>query len=548
VSKENDSTKDKSLGYFQGEAAASAVETASTAYQSPSLVASGAADKDVALLSTLTNLILSFVLIKTPSVLRRGGSLKRVMLFFSLISVLTWIPLILVLLIFNTVSPAWLIPLWILSLVPTLFTGPMRDNWLADKIPAHRLGHYLSLRSAIYAITYITFFFLMGYVLDHSAGHIFHGYALILLFAFGASLASLILYKVISAPRTEVEKNSHIYFGFIDFLKETKRGNLGKYILYIATITFAVNLCSAFFVVYMFKDLHFSYLYYAIIVSSEYVSRTVSLTFWGKQVDRVGSVKILGIISMFIPIIPILWLFSSNIFYLVVVQIISGAVWSAFDLCSQTIIYRGAVSDLRLRYIVYNKSLTTFSIALGALIGAFLINHIFPIFGNTILGLFLVSGIVRLIIVAVVLPRLDKRFEEVSTVMNSEDKELADNVQVNKVSPRLGLSYQQHNGRNLANRPIPVIKTFSHTGLFYHPENWVDRDKSRNVKDGLQVVLPNTGMYYYPERWHRYHREVMEKVPSRAVYPSDVKRLGLDKPSIVLMYNKDEPVMSASCN
>jgi hypothetical protein len=548
VSKENKSTKDKSLGYFQGEAAASAVETAGSAYQSPSLVASGAADKDVALLSTLTNLILSFVLIKTPSVLRIGGSLKRVMLFFSLISVLTWIPLIIVLFLFNTVSPAWLIPLWILSLVPMLFTGPMRDNWLADKIPAHKLGHYLSIRSAIYAIVYITFFFLMGYVLDHSDGQIFHGYALILFIAFGASLTSLILYRVINAPRTEPENNSHIYFGFVDFLKETKRGNLGKFILYIAIMTFAVNICSAFFVVYMFTDLHFSYLYYAIIVSSEYLSRTVSLTFWGKQVDRVGSVKILSIVSMFIPVVPILWLFSGNIFYLVVVQIISGVVWSAFDLCGQTVIYRGAVSDLRLRYIVYNKSLTTFSMALGALTGAFLINHIFPIFGNTILGLFLVSGMVRLIIVAVVLPRLDKRFDEVAAITHSEEKESISNVQVNKVSPRLGLSYQRNKGKIPLNRPIPLVKTFSHTGAFYHPEKWIDYDKSSTVVDGLQVVPPNTGMYYRPERWHKYHRGIMKKVPSRVVYPSDVKRLGLDKPRVVLMYSKDESVMSASYN
>jgi hypothetical protein len=184
---------DRSLNFFHGEAAAASVETAGESYQSASLVSAGATDKDVALLTTFSNLVLSFALIRIPSMLKTGGSVKKLVLLFAVLSVFTWIPLILVLMFFNTVAPAWLIFLWIVSLVPSLLTVPLRDDWLAGKVPSGTMGRYLSSRSAISAVAYITAFFVMGYMLDHSGLRILRGYAVILLVPFGASRVSLFL-------------------------------------------------------------------------------------------------------------------------------------------------------------------------------------------------------------------------------------------------------------------------------------------------------------------------------------------------------------------
>lgn len=114
---------DRSLKYFHGEAVASSLENAGAAYQAPSLVASGAADGDVALLSALSNLLLSILLIKIPSLLNSLGSLKRVVLILALVSAITWLPLILVIFFFGKVSPFLLIGLWLFSLVPSLLVG-----------------------------------------------------------------------------------------------------------------------------------------------------------------------------------------------------------------------------------------------------------------------------------------------------------------------------------------------------------------------------------------------------------------------------------------
>jgi hypothetical protein len=539
ASKENsENVKDRSLGLFHGEAAVSSIETAGEAYQSPTLVSAGAGDKDVALLSTLSSLFLSFVLVKVPSMISTGGSIKRLVVLFSVLSTLTWIPLILVLFFFNSIAPYWLILLWIVSLVPSLLTGPLRDDWLAEKVPSGKMGRYLSVRSAISAVVYITAFFTMGYVLDHSGVQIFRGYAVVVFVAFCASLSSIFLFRVIKAPKSDKQATGRVYFGFKDFLKETKRGNLGKFVAYVSLLTFAVNLCSAFFTVYMLRDLHFSYMDYAIVISSEYLARIVSLSFWGRLVDRTGSIRVFGIISRFIPLIPILWIFSGSVPYLVVVQLISGTVWAAFDLCNQTLIYRSALPDLRLRFIVYNKALTTFSIAVGAITGALLLNFVWPVFGNAILGLFLISGVIRLIIVLSLFPRLKRNSADIETVKSDEeDENLGRRASPDKLTPIEAQYFQGGSAPAAAKSRFDTVlppEGLPVKGVFYHPEDWAASSPAalNTVKTEYQVekiVPPKTGIYYRPEEWGQYYDEYIIRIPRRAIYSSDVSRLGLNR-------------------
>ena len=82
------------------------------------------------------------------------------------------------------------------------------------------------------------------------------------------------------------------------------------------------------------------------MISAEYIARIISLTFWGRMVDNTGSIRVMGIVSRFIPLIPILWLFSHNIVYLVAIQLVSGTIWAAFDLSRQTFVYKETPKDL----------------------------------------------------------------------------------------------------------------------------------------------------------------------------------------------------------
>jgi len=533
---ENTSKNDRNLKYFHGEAAASSVENAGTLYQSPSIVATGAADKDVALLSSISNLLLSFVLIKIPAMLDRS-SLKRVVLLFSVLALITWMPLVAVMLFARTVNPAWLIALWIIRLIPTLVTGPLRDEWLADKLPKNRMGRYLSVRSIITAVVYLSAFYIMGYFLDQSGGHIFQGYGVVLFVALLGSSVTVILYRQISAPNSDTDHGGRVYFGYRDFLKEIKRGHMGKFVFYVAMVNFATYLCSAFFTVYMLRDLHFSYLTYTLVVSADYLARIISLPFWGRLVDRTGSLRVMGIVSRFIPLIPVLWVFSHNFAYLIGIQLISGVIWSAFDLCNQTFIYQGAPRDLRLRFIVYHKSLSTFAIAAGAITGACLLNFVYPVFGSQILGLFVLSGVARFVIVAGIFPRLNKQVKEETTL--EEESPVVQKPEIKKVMPEPLITTKEASPayRRRVFTSEEVAAAALARGAYYHPEEWPYYQAKPLALSTEKIVPPNTGAYYNPQEWDKYIRGAHVRVKAQAVYPYDVQRLGLDKPAGLKVFN-----------
>ena len=167
-----------------------------------------------------------------------------------------------------------------------------------------------------------------------STGNVVRGFAIVLSVAFLASVVSTFLYSSIHSPAPVAKSQTAPPISFVNFLKGARKEHLGTFILFVSLFNFAVNLSSPLLAVYMISNLKFTYMTYTLVISCEYVARVISLTFWGKQVDKSGSLRVLGLASHLIPFVPIMWIFSGNVFYLCMAQLFSGTVWAAFDLCS----------------------------------------------------------------------------------------------------------------------------------------------------------------------------------------------------------------------
>jgi hypothetical protein len=356
---------------------------------------------------------------------------------------------------------------------------------------------------------------------------------------------------------------------FVNFIKDTRKSHLGTFILFVSLYTFSVNLAGPLFASHMLTDLKFSYITFTAVVSCEYIARILSLTFWGRLVDKTGSLKILSQVSYVIPLVPILWIFSPNFFYLIGVQLLSGVVWAAFDLSVQTFIYKATQPNQRLRYIVYYRSLTSFSVALGSITGAFMLNYMFSIFGSPLLGMFLISGLLRMVVARVMLPRL--------TLQGIPDAvihpELA--VELATVPPiaRPGLYYYPDLWRRITRRTTSVGSKvigkafstigFSKDGLFYKPAKWSEYlinagmqpkeeayDASQNARNNLfhkpgkwmeylsgigaqqekaesKIVQPiRDGLFYHKEGWAKFQEELHKRAASNDS-ASGIDRKGL---------------------
>jgi MFS family permease len=196
--------------------------------------------------------------------------------------------------------------------------------------------------------------------------------------------------------------------------------NVGRFILYCAFINLTVYLAGPFFSVYMLRDLKFSYLTYVIIGSTASLVTLLCMPYWGKRIDRFGNIKVLKITSLIIPLVPILWLVSANVYYLCFAQVVSGFAWAGFNLATSIFLYDAAPSENRTRYIALNNALMYGGISLGALLGGIIAPHMPTIKQSSLLTMFLLSGLARLAVVFIFTPRIS----EVRQVPKVNTKEL----------------------------------------------------------------------------------------------------------------------------
>ena len=443
-------------------------------------MAIGADASSVALLSTFTNLVLAILLIKVPSLVEGKTPMKKSIVTIALVNAFTWIPIIIVFLFFKQINPLLLIALWIFGLVPATLLGPLRDNWLANMVPSEKMGRYLSFRSVIAGSFFLAAYVFMGFTLYRSTTNIGRGFAVVLGIAFIASLVSTFLYSNIHSPAPAAKSETAPSLSFVNFLKGAMKEHLGTFILFASLFSFAVNLSGPLFMVYMHNNLNFNFLVLTLVFSCVYVGRVISMTFWGKMVDKSGSLRVLGIVTHLIPLVPLMWLFSGNVIYLCAVQLFLGVVQAAFDLSCQTFIYKSTQPAQRLHYIVYCKSLTTFASALGTLTGALLLGHIFPVFGSPILGIFLVSAIAQMAVVRFMLPKLRPGGIPDAIVHEELARELA-----------------------MVNYP-------TRQGLYYHPEAWSRFTKpvaafGTAISNAVNKIAPRpAGLYYNQAKWSNY--------------------------------------------
>jgi MFS family permease len=185
-------------------------------------------------------------------------------------------------------------------------------------------------------------------------------------------------------------------------------------------MNFTTTVAGPFFSPYMLLDLHFSYIVYTIINSVAGLATVGFMTWWGKRIDRAGSIKVLKITSLFVPFVPLGWALSPSLWWLIVMQIFSGFAWAGFQLSSGVFIFDAAPQQNRTRYIALYNSLIFLGVSLGSMTGGIVAPLLPPFMGSYFRSIFIVSGVARLAVALFFLPRI----KEVRKVPQIEAREL----------------------------------------------------------------------------------------------------------------------------
>ncbi len=273
--------------------------------------------------------------------------------------------------------------------------GTVWGSLVSDYLPPEERGKYFGWRSHIVGFAGVAATISAGVLLFFFKKWSVPGLGFLLLFLAIAVSRYISARLMTGMEDTPHQKNPADEFTFFMFLRRFRRSNFVKFVFYVGSITFATTLAAPYFSVYMLQDLKFNYLVYMFVHMGAVVAGLFSFPIWGRHADRVGNVKVLKITSLFIPMIPLLWLFSANLLYLFCIEIFAGFVWGGFNLCSVNFIYDAVSPGKRIRCLGYFSFIIGAATFLGASLGGYLAERLPPLNGSRILTLFVISAALR---------------------------------------------------------------------------------------------------------------------------------------------------------
>jgi len=372
-------------------------------YISPFAVAINASSSLVALLTSISGLLgpLSQVF---GSKLITKHSRKKIILKSVFLESLVWLPLILICFLYYKNILVQMLPLLLLLLFSfyTIFfnvSHPAWFSWMGDIVDENKRGKWFSKRNLIIGFFSVILTISAAFLLDYfkSKGLTMLGFGLLFLLAFLGRLTCWRIFRNVYEPKIKLKKADCI--SFWDFLVNTPKNNLGRFTIFRSFFAFATYITTPLVVIYLLRNLGFSYATYMIIIFSGTVFSLLFIELWGEIADNYGNYTVLCITSIILPIVPILWILNKSPLYLVIPSAVSGIAWAGFLLASSNFIYDNTEAQKRGFVISYFNMISGAGIFLGAGLGAILIKFVNTSLVEPIIAIFIIGALARMLVV-----------------------------------------------------------------------------------------------------------------------------------------------------
>ncbi len=280
-----------------------------------------------------------------------------------------------------------------LSLTRDAFGNLAFPAWMSltgEIVPIEGRGRYFGSRNFIMGITGMLAIILVGLLITRVGQPLGYQLALGLAFVFGGlSTYSFSHLKdpSLGRPAPLAEKTS-----LAGIITSVKGHPIFLALIVVMVVwNFSINIAGPFFNVFMVQNLKFTATMVGVISIVSAVASLLVQPRIGRLSDRWGPRKVQLVSMLIIPFMPALWIFATNIWHVIAINIVSGAVWGVFNLVSFNFVLSLIPGDQRARYAAIFQLMIMLALAGGAAIGAWVVTN----WGYT--GVFLASAIGRAI-------------------------------------------------------------------------------------------------------------------------------------------------------
>ncbi len=338
------------------------------------ILALGATRAQVGLMSSFSSLSVALLLLPGALLVERYSHRKEItMLFAGGAARLAILALALLPLLMGGQTLVW--AAIALSVTRDAFGNLAFPAWMSmtgDVVPLEGRGRYFGSRSFIMGIAGMLAILLVGELITRTNTPL--GYQIALGLAFLLGGISTYSFGHLRDPRGRSSLPAGASLSLKVVLSGMKaRPTFVALTLVMALWSFSLNIAAPFFNVYMVQNLKFtaSMVGIASIVSS--VAGLLIQRRIGHLSDRWGPRKVQLISMLLVPILPLVWVFVTKFWHVLVINTFSGAIWGAFNLVSFNFLLSLTPGAQRARYAAIYQVLITLALAGGAALGAWVV-------------------------------------------------------------------------------------------------------------------------------------------------------------------------------
>lgn len=355
-------------------------------------------------------------------ILEKNRKRKRIFLWSGLVNRLPW--LFIAFLPFLVHTRGLLFPLLVVLLtvgsVGGAFVNVSFLSWMGDLVPLDIRGRFFGHRGMVATVAALISGLVVGKALDVIPG--LWGFTFVFALASVAGLVELLFFaRAYDPPMTTsgLEMSPRAMLGAVWCCRP-----FWKFLFFVISWNFAVNVASPFFNLYMLKYLHMNFFqiaFYIQVISS--LATLFSVRIWGRLTDRFGNKPVAALTTLVATFLPLIWCFTKPgnwVILVPIIQALAGIFWPGIDLVTNNLLLKLSPQENRSLYIgVLNFFLGIFGVALAYLGGGYILERVAPFLSSLSMArwgwgiipyyyVFILSALLRFLTFWLLLPRVEE--------------------------------------------------------------------------------------------------------------------------------------------
>lgn len=333
------------------------------------VLAAGLGEVVAGLIASVPQLAGGIAQMLCPRGVRLLGSHRRWVVVCATIQGLSFIPLVIAAWQ-GGVSASVVLVVAMLYWSAGLASSPPWNTWMGTIVPNRVRSRYFACRARIQQAAVLTGFLASGAAIQFGStpNNALAGFGLLFALAIACRFVSVGFLARTSEPQPMPSNVRHIPLPSL--WKRFRRGAEAQRLLYLSLVQGAAYFASPYYAPFMLRVLKLSYSEYVVLISTAYVAKVVSLTLWGRVAARFGVKNLLWIGGLGIVPCAGAWVMSSQFWFLMIVQVMAGTAWAAYELAVFLVYFNSIRTEERTSMLtVFNLS-TTAAMVAGSLLGA----------------------------------------------------------------------------------------------------------------------------------------------------------------------------------